>query len=146
MVRSQGSIAELLIISLAISVSITSLVAFDPLLNLYSFPYQESPLPYYLNYTSKTYNETMGFLITYLCKDPFFVDNIFEESVNVMHALNGNKSFILYIVIEDSSWRIYDKQPEVCLEEIDISRYDFNASCGQGYVLYGSWKGEAPQC
>ncbi len=141
--RSQ---VDVLLVAIVVSVSITALLLLRPEYKVYSYLDKISPLPYFLNYSSPRFNTTYSILIKNLCRNDDYFNEFFNESIDVMHYLNGNKSFILFINISGEYWEIYDDVPQVCLNELSLSRYKFIACNKEGEIIYGDWRGEAPKC
>jgi len=107
----------------------------------------EEVLINYLNYRPLMYNETNSFMITHSCSnDSFFTSEsyFFNESKRVIESLNNNNSFILFINISNNAWTVNNGQDSVCLREARLSRLELTTPCGNGVIIYGSWKGEAP--
>jgi len=147
--RSQASLVELLIIALGASACLTLLLSINPTstepIKSQNMETEET-LINYLKYKG-AFNETNSFLITSQCNnETFFMQNepFFNETKRVIESLNNNNSFILFINISTKAWSIYNNQESVCLREAKLARTKLETPCGQGEMIYGSWKGEAP--
>ncbi|HLE06979.1 MAG TPA: hypothetical protein VI790_06500 [Candidatus Nanoarchaeia archaeon] len=149
MPRNQSSLIELLIVCVSVSVCVSVMLLTKPFSNsgIRALVIEsEEVLINYLEYKPSVYNESFYFLFNELCfNESFFERNsyLFNESVRVIEALNGNMSFILYINISTGAV-IYNKQSEVCLESIKVSDIKLKTPCGTGLIVYGSWHGKAP--
>jgi hypothetical protein len=106
----------------------------------------EEVLINYLDY-KLMFNESSLFLMSHSCNNESFFEinsEFFNETKRIIESLNNNKSFILFINISNSAWKVYNNQESVCLTQAILSRQEFNTPCGKGEIVYGSWKGEAP--
>lgn len=149
MPRSQSSLVELLIVCVSVSVCVSFMLLTKPFSNegvRALVVESEEVLINYLEYKPSLYNESFYFLTNELCfNGSFFARDsyLFNESVRVIESLNGNISFILYINIS-TGFVVYNKQSEVCLEQVKLADIKLSTPCGEGLILYGSWHGLAP--
>jgi|GEM_PF-3026245 len=148
--RSQSSLIELLIIAIGVSASLTILLYnnYSSIESLRSVSLEsEEVLINYLNYKPSLYNETNHLLITQQCNNHTFyeIDSyFFNETRRAIEWLNDNNSFIIFINISNNAWKVYNNQETVCLRQARLSKQELRTPCGDGYIIYGSWKGEAP--
>lgn len=145
--HSQSSLIELLVIAIGVSACLTLLLLFKnnsiESISAASIESEELLLNY-LNYRFSGYNETMLFLITQQCSNQSFYQDFISKTRSVIEYLNNNNSFILFINISNSAWKVYNQQETVCLTEARLSEMVINTPCGTGKIVYGSWTGEAP--